>query len=131
MYNATTIQPIVNQGWKTTETRDYPVVGIGWSAETPQSKLEFEVEGTIISVIFYRVRKDMGIADVRVDDGSAIKMDGWFDQTWGGYLVYQLVAKKLSQGKQKLQITLLPQKAEQSNGNHFQLCAILVAGQIQ
>lgn len=129
IYNADTLQPVLNQGWKETEIKNYPMLGLGWSADEPGSTLDFEVKGTVISVVYFRTQKAMGIAQAKVDDGPGVKMNGWFKENFGGYPAYQLVAKNLSPGKHKLRITLLPEKAEQSAGNHFEVCAVLAAGQ--
>ena len=128
IYSANTLEPVLNQGWKQTQFENYPI-GIGWSADKPGSVLEFEVQGTAISIVYFRVQKEMGMAQAKVDDGPAVEMNGWFKENFGGYPAYQLVARHLRPGKHKLRITLLPEKDPQSEGNRFEVCAVLAAGQ--
>jgi len=128
IYNADTLRPTANQGWTPKVLESYPAFGAGWTAEKPGSTLEFEVEGTTISVVFYRIKKAMGIAEVAVDNQPAVKISGWYEQDWGGYCAYRLVARNLTPGKHKLRITLSSEKVEQSDGHPFHLCAILVSG---
>jgi len=70
----------------------------------------------------------MGIAEVSVDDGEARRLDAWFGADWGGYSVWELVARDLAPGKHTLNVKLLEDKAEQSNGHRFEVQAVMVAG---
>jgi lysophospholipase L1-like esterase len=125
LYNAETITPARNEGWTIGEA--YPF-GKCWNADKPGSVLEFEVEGTAISVAFFRIKKDYGIAQVQVDDKPAQKLDAWFDADWGGYTPWQLIARDLAPGKHALRITLLDEKNPGSTGSKFQLQAVMGAG---
>ena len=125
MSNAETLTPLKNEGWTVGDA--YPF-GKCWNAEKPGSVMEFEVEGTAISVAFFRVKKDYGMAQVQVDDKPAQELDGWFDQTWGGYTPWQLVARDLAPGKHKVRIEVLDKKNPGSTGNKFQLQAVMGAG---
>jgi len=55
-------------------------------------------------------------------------MDAYFDETWGGYPVWQLVTKAKTNGKHRIRITLLKEKNEKSVGHHFEIHAMLLAG---
>jgi lysophospholipase L1-like esterase len=124
-FNAEAITPTVNQGWTTGDAWPF---GKCWEADTAGSVLEFEVEGTAISVAYYRIKRDMGVAEASVDDRPPVKLQGWFEADWGGYSAWALVARDLPPGRHRLRIRLLDEKAEQSNGHRFQLHAVMAAG---
>lgn len=75
------------------------IFGPAWVGEAPGSVLEFEVEGTAISIVYYRIKGPMGMAEVQVDDKPAVRVNGWFEADWGGYSAWQLVARDLAPGK--------------------------------
>lgn len=124
-FNAETITPTTNQGWKTTEAWPF---GKCWEAEAPGSVLEFEVEGTAVSVVYWRIKRDMGRAEARVDGGPPVTLDGWFEADWGGYAAWALVARDLAPGKHMLRVRVLEEKADQSTGHRFQVQAVMAAG---
>jgi hypothetical protein len=123
--NADAIQPVVNSGWHAGDSWPF---GKTWEATEPGSVLEFEVQGTAVSVAFWRVKGDMGMARAQVDDAPSATLQGWFEADWGGYCNYQLVARDLPPGKHRLSLELLPDKAEQSNGHKFILQLVMSAG---
>lgn len=114
-----------SEGWQLTEGGPF---GPGWQSDTPGSVLQIPFEGTTASISFWRIKRDMGIAEVSVDDGPAKRLDAWFGADWGGYSVWELVARDLAPGKHMLNVKLLEDKAEQSNGHHFEVQAVMVAG---
>ena len=124
LHTSDTFVATKNAGFTTATGR----LGNVWVSDKPGSSLEFEVEGTHIRVVFWKIKKDMGIATAQVDNHSMINMDGWFEQDWGGYDCEVSVAKDLKPGKHKLTITLLDKKNSNSNGHQFQLRAIMAAG---
>ncbi|HPO15237.1 MAG TPA: SGNH/GDSL hydrolase family protein [Candidatus Hydrogenedentes bacterium] len=129
MLNANSLKPVQNNGWETFADPDFnQYFGAGWKSSTPGSTLEFKVKGRVISVLFFRIKGAMGIAEAHVDDGPPIKMDAWFDQTWGGYTPLQLVACDLTPGKHRLKIRLLEEKNPNSEGYEFRIHAIMTAG---
>jgi len=114
-----------SEGWRLTEGGPF---GPGWQTDTPGSVLRIPFEGTTASISFWRIKRDMGIAEVSVDDGEARRLDAWFGADWGGYSVWELVARDLAPGKHTLNVKLLEDKAEQSNGHRFEVQAVMVAG---
>jgi hypothetical protein len=86
------------------------------------------VEGTAISLVIYRIKGNMGIAEAQVDDGPVVKIDAWFRADWGGYMAFQLIARDLKSGKHQLRIKLLEERNAASQGSMFQIHAILKAG---
>ncbi len=102
--------------------------GSVWEADRPGSALELPVEGTTVGIVYYRIMGPMGMAEASVDGGPPVKLDGWFDQTWGGYDACQFVARGLKPGKHTLTIRVLDEKAPRSEGHRFRVVRILCAG---
>jgi len=125
-YNAETLAPVRNDGWDVLDT--HPLFGPGWRSATPGSALAFEVQGTAIGLLFYRIKGAMGIAEAAVDNGPPVRMDAWFSADWGGYTPYELIARDLPQGKHTVTVTLLDEKHEASTGHEFRLHAVMPAG---
>ncbi|MCC6441885.1 MAG: SGNH/GDSL hydrolase family protein [Armatimonadetes bacterium] len=124
--NADSLTPSENKGWKTIPPDMF--FGRGWEADAPGSVLSFEVEGTAISVLFYRIKGAMGTAEAWVDDTPPVKMNAWFEADWGGYYPFQLIARDLAPGKHRLTIRLLDEKAPESQGHLFRVQAVMAAG---
>lgn len=122
---ADTARTLVNQGWTRAEAWPF---GPCWQTDKPGSRLEFEVEGTAISVCFKRFCGPMGIAKAWVDDRAPVILDAWFSATWGAYSAWEMVARDLAPGKHKLVVELSPEKAEGSTGHQFELQVIMEAG---
>jgi hypothetical protein len=128
LFNADTLKPTLNKGWKTLEKSGFEsFFGPGWQCDAPGSTIEFPIEGNTVSVLFYRVKGATGIAEARVDDGPPVRMDAWFDQTWGGYTPFQLIARDLPAGKHTLKITVIEEKNPGSTGHEFRIQAIMTA----
>jgi lysophospholipase L1-like esterase len=123
--NADTATPLANQGW--TRGNAWPF-GACWQASKVGSRLEFEVEGTSVSVAFKRFCGPMAIAKAWVDDRPAANLDAWFSATWGSYSAWEMVARDLPPGKHRLAIEISPDKAEGSTGHEFELQCIFEAG---
>jgi len=123
--NADSVQPALNEGW--TLANAWPF-GASWEATQTGSVLEFEVEGTAVSVVYYRIKGDMGMAQAQVDDQPPVQLQGWFEADWGGYAAWALVARDLAPGTHRLRIEVLDEKADQSGGHKFQVQAIMTAG---
>jgi lysophospholipase L1-like esterase len=129
MYNAENLTPASNAGWETYKDPGFSgFYGKSWRSDKPGSAMEFDVEGTAISVLFYRVRGGTGIAEASVDDKPPVRMDAWFEATWGGYSPLQLVARDLTPGKHRLRIKLLDDKNPGSTGNEFRVFGVFCAG---
>lgn len=124
-FNADTLKPVRNEGWSLGDAWPF---GKCWEATQPGSTLEFDVEGTAISVTFLRVKGDTGVATAQVDDRPPVKLVGWFAATWGGYSAWELVARDLKPGKHRLRITLTDEKPGTSQGHKFQLHTVMAAG---
>lgn len=127
-HGADTLSPSKNEGWAVFNDPAFgPFFGAGWKSDTPGSVLEFKVEGTAVSLLFYRVKGPMGIARAQVDDLPPVEMDGWFGAEWGGYTPFQIVARGLPTGPHTLRITLEGAKNPGSAGHEFRVHAVLLA----
>ena len=121
-YDAVHLKPIKNSGWILNKEGNY------WMADKPGSVLECMIEGTQVDAFGFRGRGPMGRALVQVDNQSPVTLEGWFDQTWGGYITTDIVGTNLEAGKHLVKITLLQDKAVQSAGTMFELMGLGGAG---
>jgi hypothetical protein len=55
----------------------------------------------------WKINGPMGLASIRIDGGSPVVMDVWFNQTSGGLCYMFQVGKNLSSGKHTVRIELL------------------------
>lgn len=127
IYGVDSLAPVSNKGWRASAPLD-PRFGKGWEADQPGSTIEFEVEGKDIILQHYVFKGEMGMAEAQLDDKTPVKMNGWFDQTWGGYYATVAMGKDLSPGKHMIRVTLLDEKSSGSGGHKFILQGILAAG---
>lgn len=125
IYNADTLIPTTNSGWGYGNAWGF---GKCWSADKSGAELEFDVAGDTISIMYFKIKRDMGMAEARVDDREPVKLDGWFDQDWGGYSSFAIIGRNLGPGIHKVRIKVLEEKAPASNGHIFEVHAILAAG---
>jgi len=123
--NAERLQPTTNQGWSIVEMWPF---GKTWEATEVGSVLEFDVTGTTVAVAFWRIKGDMGWVQAQVDDTEPVMLEGWFDQDWGGYSNYQVIARNLAPGQHRLRLELLEGKAPESTGHRFDLQVVMTAG---
>ncbi len=113
LYEAGDLKPVSNEGWTYSPKDHY------WKADKPGSVIEFEVEGTVVLAMHWVVRGPMGRAQVTVDNGPSKQLEGWFDQTWGGYRQVNEIARELAPGKHRVRFELLADKSPQSTGHEF------------
>ena len=121
LYEAGELSPTVDHGW----TRD--TSSSEWTASTPGSTFECEVYGKYIAIRYYRIHGDMGRVGVYVDSRPPVVLDGWFEETWGGYGAVDVVARDLELGNHKVRVVVLDEMAPESNGHLFRLLGIGVA----
>ena len=116
------LQPRRNDGW-TLDKKDRC-----WRSDRPGSVIEFEIEGRVIYSMHFVVRKAMGKAKAQVDDGAPVTLNGWFDQTWGGYRYSTVLANDLKPGPHHVRIELLEEKSPSSEGHEFHILGLGAAG---
>jgi lysophospholipase L1-like esterase len=122
LLDADQLHPVANTGW------EYDPVNQCWESKTPGNSITFEITGSLIDVMFYRCNGGFGIARASVDDDDPINLDGWFEQTWGGFRQTTELARGLSAGKHRVRIDLLDQRNPQSTGNEFRILGLGAAG---
>lgn len=122
LLEAADLKPVANQGWV------YDEKNKAWQSEKPGSVIEFEIEGTVIYDMHWRIKGPMGHAKVQVDDKAPAVQEGWFDQTWGGYRVTAELARDLKPGKHRVKVELLAEKNPGSEGNQFRILGLGAAG---
>ena len=119
------LRPEANNGWKVAGPWTF---GKCWQAEAPGQSISFAVPGAEIAAVFWRVKGPMGRVAAQVDDGAPQVLEGYFEQTWGGYTPFQLLASGLQPGVHKVTLTTTDETHPESNGHQFQLHALAVAG---
>lgn len=116
------LKPVANKGWV------YDEKNKAWQSETPGSVIEFEIEGTLIYDMFWRIKGPMGRAKISVDDKTPQVREAWFNQTWGGYRVTSELARDLAPGKHRVKVELLAEKNAESTGTQFRVLGLGAAG---
>jgi lysophospholipase L1-like esterase len=122
LYGIDDLKPTLSQGWQVNKTAGC------WESNVPGSVLEFDVSGKELLATFFRIRGAMGRAAAQVDNQPPVTLEGWFDQTWGGYLVTQPLAAGLSKGKHHIRFELSREKNPDSTGFDFKIFYIGAAG---
>jgi lysophospholipase L1-like esterase len=122
LMEADALKPTSNKGWS------YDAKDRCWTSDQPGSIIEFEVIGKAILTMHYVVRGPMGRARVTVDGGMPQDLEGWFDQTWGGYRQTKEIARQLNEGQHRVRFELLDEKQPQSNGHEFRILGLGTAG---
>lgn len=122
LLEANDLKPVTNKGWT------YDEKNKAWQSETAGSVIEFEIEGTVIYDMFWRIKGPMGHAKISVDDKAPEVREAWFNQTWGGYRVTSELAKDLAPGKHRVKVELLAEKNAESTGTQFRILGLGAAG---
>jgi len=122
LHEADGLKPVANSGWT------YDAKSQAWQCSQPGGTVEFELEGSLIYALHYVVKGPMGQAKITVDGGPAKELNGWFDQTWGGYRQSNEIARNLPPGKHHVRVELLATRSPASTGNEFRLLGLGAAG---
>jgi lysophospholipase L1-like esterase len=122
LYEADALTPVHNQGW----TLD--AVHHCWWSDVPGSTIEFAIPGRRILGMDWKQNGPMGTAEVCVDDQPPVRLDAWFDQTWGGFRNTAELAGDLPPGPHRVRVTLLDDTNPNSNGHTFCLMGLGAAG---
>lgn len=116
------LRPTHNVGWS------YDPTAKSWTSKQPGSVMEFEASGRWFILMFLRLRADMGMVKVQVDDGPPKTLDAWFPGTWGSYRDIAPLSQKLPPGRHRIKIELLKKKNAESNGSEFRILGLGAAG---
>ncbi|MDR3708353.1 MAG: SGNH/GDSL hydrolase family protein [Capsulimonadaceae bacterium] len=124
LYEPKDIKPARADGWTLNDKGQFV-------ATEPGSVFECDVEGRNVSLMSWRIRGAMGRVKAQVDNGPATVIDAWFDQTWGGYLTTDIIAKDLPAGVHHVRIEVLPDKDDQSTGHEIHILGLGTTGATQ
>jgi lysophospholipase L1-like esterase len=134
------LDPTANSGW--TDESAYSMASLYWPPSglfsfTPGSTLDFTVSGKEILIGYWvfggsTLAAPMGEVSVTLDGIPYYSdLDGWFDQTWGGYRVTTRVMNVLASGTHKLHITLLSTEDPGGSTGHDFIVLDVGAGGVQ
>lgn len=115
LWEADALQAVANDGWT------YDADRHSWKTATPGASIEFEITGRVLFSSHYVIKGPMGRAHVTIDGGTPKTLEGWFNQTWGGYRQTNIIGKDLAQGRHKVRFQLLSDKSAGSTGHEFQI----------
>jgi lysophospholipase L1-like esterase len=119
------LKPVANHGFTYQTGR---IGDAGWRAEEPGSSLEFEVHGTVLYLMDWRLRGSNGKLSVQVDDRAPSIHDTWFPGTWGGYHGLIELARDLPPGAHRVHIEVLAGKNPDSTGHQITIQGLGAAG---
>lgn len=125
LHTGASLKPVRQEGWV-----DLPggPFGPGWRSDSPGSVLEFDVAGRAFTVVFRRIKGDMGRAAASVDGGPPTMLEAWFGADWGGYSATGVLPRTETPGPHRVRIELLGERAPESKGSRFEVEAVLAAG---
>lgn len=116
--NENDITPIETGSWSAGGSIWDFGTGKGWRSETANSELQFEFNGDVVAVTYWKrpANENFGTAQVWVDDNAPVVMDGS-----NGEHIDQIVLTNLETGAHTLHIKLLENKK-------FEVVCIAVSG---
>lgn len=125
------LNPTGNIGWvaepaASNQSLGYPDAGL--QSSTPGSTLDFTVTGKEILIGYWIYGGPMGQASVTVDGVATTTLDGWFNETWGGYRGMSRVGNGLASGTHQVHVELLSTEDSGSTGNTFRLFCVGAGG---
>ena len=104
----------------------------GWSgvmaATSPGARLTFETTAPTVTLLHWKVHGDYGRALATVDGVPLTVLEGWYSETWGGY-VPVTIAFADKPGRHVVSLEVQHEKNAASNGYRFELCKVLMAGE--
>lgn len=90
----------------------------------PGDRMAFTTDAATLTLVYWKLHADFGRVRVTVDGKPLKTLDGWFSETWGGKAeTCELFRDK--PGQHEVEIEILNEKSAESNGNQFEICAIL------
>ena len=122
LVEADALRPLANNGWT------FDATNRCWKSDQPGSVIEFEIEGRAVFTMHRVIRGPMGRARVMVDGAAPKELEGWFDQTWGGYRQTQEIVRNLPPGKHRVRFELLAARSAGSTGHEFWIYGLGAAG---
>ena len=102
------------------------IIGKVWNTTEIGSKLEFEYEGTFLSLSYYVYKATIPKANIKViiDGKNYGVVKGTGEQTWGGLSKTIILGEELTLGKHEVVIELLPSEGIEDGENGFDIVAL-------
>jgi len=122
LHDAANLVPVANDGWW------YDAQAAAWVSDQPGSSVEFEIEGSVVSVVQQALRGPMGMVSASLDGGTPILLDGWISQNWSKFFRVEIFPWAGDAVVHKVRLELLPQINPGSTGHGFRLKSIGAAG---
>lgn len=124
LYSNSSIVPSANKGWEVNNS--------GWIGHNPDDEISFIVDGNAISITYTQYNtSNLGQAEVWVDNGTHVTLDGHFNENWGPAVRFALIAEGLADGDHTLHIKITGNNSSGSTGHDFQLLNVLKAGKFR
>jgi len=93
----------------------------------PGDRVTLEVDSPTCAILYYKINGPMGRAKVSVDGGKPMVLDGWFDQTWGGYTPLCVLWRDRP-GRHLVTVEIQGDTSDRASGGHrFEISALLTA----
>ena len=122
LFEGEALRPVANAGWR------YDPKVKGWVSDQPGSSIEFELEGRVLYSMNFVTNGAMGKASVTVDGVAGQELNGWFDQTWGGYRQLNEILRQPQSDKHRIRFELLTDQSPGSTGHRFEILGLGAAG---
>jgi acyl-CoA thioesterase-1 len=121
IYGSPTLVPSATNGWSVTAGK--------WTSDTPDSQIDFLVDGNAISFTYTRHNTtNRGQIEAWVDDGPHQVYDAYWTETWGPGMRFALVEEGLSDGEHILHLKVLNSNSTGTDGHYFEVINICKAG---
>ncbi len=121
IYGTPTLIPQTANGWSVTSGK--------WTSDTPDSQIDFIVDGNAISFIYTRHNtENRGQIEAWVDDGPRQIYDAYWTETWGPGQRFALVQEGLADGEHILHLKVLSTNSVGSVGHYFEVLNVCKAG---
>lgn len=92
----------------------------------PGDRVMIEVDTPTCEMLYYKINGPMGRAKVSVDGGTPVVLDGWFEQTWGGYTQLHPLWRDCP-GRHLVTFEVLEETSDEvTNGHRFEISALLM-----
>jgi lysophospholipase L1-like esterase len=115
LVSADQLRPSENAGWA------YDPGTQSWKSSTPGTSVTFDIEGSLIYLVYFRCNGAYGTATVSVDNGPTTQLDSWFADTWGSFRQVAEIARDLPPGRHHVHIELSDQRNPKSSGDEFRI----------
>ena len=112
LYSSLNLAPVNNVGWT--------INGQSWTASEVGSEIEFEIEGTILSLLYSTDNAlDRGRIEIWVDAGEHKTLDAFWKEPWGPGTNIAVIADNLTLGKHRIHAKIIDSTTQSDPTNHY------------